>query len=281
MKRTTKLALTILSLALVSPLYAEAPPSVATPTAETATDYSLVIDDQGDVSIPGSLTVGDIEISGSLEVPTIAGDSTTVTGDLTIDKNLSVTGTATFPTIAGDTTTMTGDLTVNQDLTAKGDVTITGLLTFEEPSFFYVKKEEGNYMAHPLDCLELCWKNHARVATVSEAYEYAATGGSICSYLWLLDDQNPGCLATGFPMFENRTSKGCGTQDTGNVPRIAHLKSNLAWCPPGGEDTCTGDPPYGERCNNCGCYRVGNLPAQPPAPSCGSKSYCSTSTTGE
>jgi len=81
----------------------------------------------------------------------------------------------------------------------------------------------GTYSCTPTACMSLCQSNDERMAFVDEIYAWASLGQSRCAYAWMLQwDAAAGVaeLAKGYPMYNNRTTSGCGTTNTGNVPRI-------------------------------------------------------------
>ena len=80
------------------------------------------------------------------------------------------------------------------------------------------------------------------MATVPEMYAYASGKNSQCAYMWVLDDQNAGMVARGYPMYNNKTTSGCGSVNTGDVPRVEELLRNQSW---------TSTVKY-----DCGCYGI-------------------------
>ncbi len=58
------------------------------------------------------------------------------------------------------------------------------------------------------------------MASREQLLAYTASGRSICSHTWHMDEDNPDVVYNGFPMYFNRTTSGCGRQNIGNRPRI-------------------------------------------------------------
>ncbi len=77
------------------------------------------------------------------------------------------------------------------------------------------------YHCTPRMCLDLCIKKGLRMATYDEVYAWASTGKDHCAYMWMLHSQHPDKVFRSFPMYNNRTSSGCGRINTGNIPRMA------------------------------------------------------------
>jgi hypothetical protein len=97
--------------------------------------------------------------------------------------------------------------------------------------FFHAKKDKDgeHYKATPLDCVEVCTSLGGRMATLAEMYAHASSKADICAWMWVLDNNNIGKVARGYPMYNNRTSSGCGPLNTGNVPRVVSPQVNLPW----------------------------------------------------
>ena len=80
------------------------------------------------------------------------------------------------------------------------------------------------------------------MATLAEMYAHASSKANICAWMWVLDNNNIGKVAAGYPMYHHTTSGGCGPVNTGNIPRVVGLFANLEWT-----DTRKWD---------CGCYGI-------------------------
>jgi hypothetical protein len=78
----------------------------------------------------------------------------------------------------------------------------------------------GRYKCTPRMCLDLCIKKGLRMATYDEVYAWASTGKNHCKYMWMLHSQHPNKVFSAYPMYNNRTSGGCGRPNTGNIPRM-------------------------------------------------------------
>jgi hypothetical protein len=72
-------------------------------------------------------------------------------------------------------------------------------------------------------CLALCQANGERMATTGEALAWASKGQNSCAYMWMIDPSSPYNPMRGYPMYSNRTTPGCGSTHTGDVPRLEGL----------------------------------------------------------
>ena len=143
-----------------------------------------------DINIPGSATIGkDVSIGGNLNV----GGTANVGGSLGVGGDLSVGGGITTPTLTAGT--------------IRGN------------NLFFTDCG-GRYLCTPMMCLEKCIGLGLRMATVDEVYAWASQGKNHCKYMWMLNSATMGKVYRGYPMYTNRTKSGCGTLNTGDIPRI-------------------------------------------------------------
>jgi hypothetical protein len=78
----------------------------------------------------------------------------------------------------------------------------------------------GHYQCTPKMCLEKCISLGLRMATYDEVYAWASQGNDHCVRMWMLDSQHLGQVYASYPMYKNNTNPGCGTTNTGNIPRM-------------------------------------------------------------
>jgi len=165
-------------------------------------------DIEGNFEIGGNLTVvGNSDAGGNSDV----GGNNTVGGNSDIGGNSIVGGNSSI----GGNASVGGNLTVGGRLTASsfqgGEISGTNLL-FTDCN--------GRYQCTPKMCLELCIANGMRMATANEVYAWASQGKDHCEYMWMLNSAYIGKAYLAYPMYSNRTAPGCGTLNTGNIPRL-------------------------------------------------------------
>jgi hypothetical protein len=83
----------------------------------------------------------------------------------------------------------------------------------------------GRYKCTPRMCLDLCIKKGLRMATYDEVYAWASTGKNHCAHMWMLHSQHPNKVFMSYPMYNNMTSSGCGSLNTGNIPRMVGINT--------------------------------------------------------
>ena len=79
------------------------------------------------------------------------------------------------------------------------------------------------YSCTPRECLDLCADHGERMAFVDEVYAFASEKRHRCAHMWMLDRNNLDQPVSGYPMYANRTTSGCGRRNTGDIPRIEAL----------------------------------------------------------
>jgi len=81
------------------------------------------------------------------------------------------------------------------------------------------------YNCTPTECQSLCQAIGGRMAFMEEALAWASAGNNQCAWMWMLEDtpstNRRAYPIAAYPMFNNRTSSGCGPLNTGDVPRLA------------------------------------------------------------
>ena len=117
-------------------------------------------------------------------------------------------------------------LEVTGNVKVSGDVTVGGYI---KGSTIRARICNGKaYQCTIKACLALCQSYGERVATKAELFAFASGGGNLCRALWMLDAtlMQP---RTGYPMYKNMTSGGCGPANTGDVPRLVLSSTTHTW----------------------------------------------------
>lgn len=78
----------------------------------------------------------------------------------------------------------------------------------------------GNYESSALDCEQVCAENDERLATIEESFWFAKNASDNCSTMWHYADNSAQLVLSGYPMYSNRTTSGCGPLNTGDVSRF-------------------------------------------------------------
>ncbi|MBF0313248.1 MAG: hypothetical protein HQK50_05640 [Oligoflexia bacterium] len=105
------------------------------------------------------------------------------------------------------------------------------------------------YNCTPKECLQHCLSQHKRMVTIDDLLKWAAKGQDYCNGMWALTGLND--LISGFPMFRNRTTSGCGEINTGDVPRIIGIGVNFDW--EGRQKLSNGDVTTTRNKSDCAC----------------------------
>jgi len=106
----------------------------------------------------------------------------------------------------------------------------------QESVIFKKCKGEDRYTCLPKDCLAKCKEFDRKIATYMDVYSWAAGEKNECNYVWMLgnvsrrDANKPteSKVMRGVPMFNNRTTSGCGEINTGDHPRLEDT-SEYGW----------------------------------------------------
>ncbi|OQY49662.1 MAG: hypothetical protein B6247_23070 [Candidatus Parabeggiatoa sp. nov. 2] len=148
-------------------------------------------------------------INGALVLNTVSDDTESVAGILFRKANSMED----FATITSEGNVGIGTTNPTAKLDVRGSIKGQG--------FFHAKKDKDgeHYKATPLECVDVCTSLGGRMSSKTD----------ICAWMWVLDNNNIGKVARGFPMYNNRTSGGCGALNTGDVPRVVGPVVNLPW----------------------------------------------------
>ncbi|MFH1466228.1 MAG: hypothetical protein ABIO70_17720 [Pseudomonadota bacterium] len=115
-------------------------------------------------------------------------------------------------------------LTLDADLDVTGAASVSETLEVADnitgENLVFRQCDGGTYLCTPMECLQECIDHGERMATEDELYAYASAGLNHCGYVWHLDSANLDYPVRGYPMYSNRTTSGCGSTGTGDIPRI-------------------------------------------------------------
>lgn len=106
------------------------------------------------------------------------------------------------------------------DVTGVGGLTASGNLRGRKLVFRDCAGGTSGYNCTPMQCRNLCATNNEEMGNLMDALAYATSGRDDCTHRWWLDPNNLDGVNRAFPMYNNRTTGGCGRTGTGTRPRL-------------------------------------------------------------